>query len=138
MQFLDTLLQLLADKGSDLYLSVGSPPMMKIQGRMTSIGDSRLKPTIILEVAREILGQEGLLDFQHGKSVNFAHSVHGVGRFRVNGFFQRNEIGFVIRAIRSRIPTLTELHLPPVIGRLALEKHGLILFVGGTEKWSIA
>ena len=132
MQYLDTLLQMLADKGSDLYLSVGSPPMMKIQGRMTAIGNDRLKPALVLEIARELLGQEGVMDFQHGKSANFAHSVAGVGRFRVNGFFQRNEIGFVIRAIRSMIPSLDDLGLPEIIQRLALEKRGLILFVGAT------
>ena len=132
MQFLDTLLQMLADKGSDLYLSVGSPPMMKIQGRMTMIGDAKLKAAMLLETARELLGQEGILDFQHTKSANFAHSVPGVGRFRVNGFFQRNEVGFVIRAIRSKIPTLDDLRLPPIVWQLALEKRGLILFVGAT------
>ena len=132
MQYLDTLLQMLADKGSDLYLSVGSPPMMKIHGRMTAIGNDRLKPALVLEIARELLGQEGLMDFQHDKSANFAHSVAGVGRFRVNGFFQRNEIGFVIRAIRSMIPSLDDLGLPEIIQRLALEKRGLILFVGAT------
>lgn len=132
MQFLDTLLQMLADKGSDLYLSVGSPPMMKIQGRMTAIGTDNLKPSICLEMAKHLLGQDGVYPFQSDKSANFAHSVPGVGRFRVNGFFQRNEIGFVIRAIRSVIPTLEELRLPPIIGQLALEKRGLILFVGAT------
>ena len=132
MQFLDTLLQMLADKGSDLYLSVGSSPMMKIQGRMTSIGDTKLKPSLVLEIARELLGQEGLMNFVQDKSANFAHSIPGVGRFRVNGFFQRNEVGFVIRAIRSNIPTLDDLRLPPIIGQLALEKRGLILFVGAT------
>ncbi|MDA8153158.1 MAG: PilT/PilU family type 4a pilus ATPase [Acidithiobacillus sp.] len=132
MQFLDTLLQMLADKGSDLYLSVGSPPMMKIQGRMAAIGDAKLKAAMLLEIARELLGQDGVMNFAQDKSANFAHSVPGVGRFRVNGFFQRNEVGFVIRAIRSNIPTLDDLRLPPIIGQLALEKRGLILFVGAT------
>lgn len=132
MQILDTLLQLLAEKGSDLYLTAGSPPMMKIQGRMTAIGDTKLKPNVLVEIAREILGQEAVLDFQKDKSANLALSLPGVGRFRVNGFFQRNEIGFVIRAIRSKIPTLEELGLPPIIQKLALEKRGLILFVGAT------
>ena len=132
MQFLDTMLKALAENGSDLYLSVGSPPMMKIQGRMTAIGSDKLKPALLLEIARSLLGQEGIQDFQHDKSVNFAHSVPGVGRFRVNGFFQRNEIGFVIRAIRSKIPTLDELGLPEIIRKLSLEKRGLILFVGAT------
>lgn len=132
MQFLDTLLQALANNGSDLYLSVGSPPMMKVQGRMTALGDTKLKPSLVLEIARELLGQEGLLDFTQTKSANFAHSVPGMGRFRVNGFFQRNEVGFVIRAIRSKIPTLEELRLPPILSQLALEKRGLILFVGAT------
>ena len=132
MQFLDTLLQALADKGSDLYLSVGSPPMMKIGGCMATIGSDKLKASILLEMAKTLLGQEGVYQFQTDKSANFAHSVQGVGRFRVNAFFQRNEISFVIRAIRSVIPTLEELRLPSIIGHLALEKRGLILFVGAT------
>jgi twitching motility protein PilU len=132
MQFLDTLLQALSAKGSDLYLSVGSPPMMKIQGRMTAIGTNKLKSPTCLEIATTLLGPDGVCHFQSDKSANFAHSVPGVGRFRVNGFYQRNEIGFVIRAIRSVIPTLEELRLPPIIAQLALEKRGLILFVGAT------
>ncbi|MBU2765861.1 Flp pilus assembly complex ATPase component TadA [Acidithiobacillus ferrivorans] len=76
MQFLDTLLQALSAKGSDLYLSVGSPPMMKIQGRMTAIGTNKLKSPTCLEIATTLLGPDGVCHFQSDKSANFAHLVN--------------------------------------------------------------
>lgn len=133
MSQLETMLTLLMEKnGSDLYLSVGSPPLMKVSGKMLRLGEEKLKPMHTLEFARELLGQEGVRDFQETRSANLAHSVSGVGRFRVNGFFQRNEVSFVIRAIRGRIPTMESLGLPPILRDIAMTSRGLVLFVGAT------
>lgn len=130
----EQMLKILSEKGSDLYLSAGSPPMMKMQGKMTRLAEKRLDSGNMVAITKHLLENDSdrMFDFQHSKSLNFAYSVSGVGRFRVNGFFQRNEIGLVIRAIRSQIPTLEMLKLPEIIGHLALEKRGLILFVGAT------
>jgi twitching motility protein PilU len=132
MELLDNWLKLLSEKGSDLYLSAGAKPMMKIDGKMQIVADVVLKPNMLVQIAKEFIGEDAIHEFTRSCSVNLAHSVSGVGRFRVNGFFQRGEIGFVIRAIRSQIPTLTQLGLPPIIAQLALEKRGLVLFVGAT------
>lgn len=132
MELLDNWLKLLSEKGSDLYLSAGAKPMMKIDGKMQFVADVALKPSMLVQIAKELIGEDAIHEFTRSCSVNFAHSVVGVGRFRVNGFFQRGEIGFVIRAIRSQIPTLDQLGLPPVIAQIALEKRGLVLFVGAT------
>lgn len=133
MSVLDDLLTLMVEKnGSDLYLTVGSPPVMKIDGRAVSLGTDMLKPGQVLSLAKEILGMERLQEFQHEKEINMAISATGIGRFRVNGFYQRGELGFVLRAIKTQIPTLEQLKLPPILKDLAMTSRGLVLFVGAT------
>ncbi|MBN2680707.1 PilT/PilU family type 4a pilus ATPase [Acidithiobacillus montserratensis] len=133
MSVLDDLLTLMVEKnGSDLYLTVGSPPVMKIDGRVVSLGTDMLKPGQVLSLAKEILGMERLQEFQHEKEINMAISATGIGRFRVNGFYQRGELSFVLRAIKTQIPTLEQLKLPPILKDLAMTSRGLVLFVGAT------
>ncbi len=133
MPVLEELLRLMVQKnGSDLYLTVGSPPVMKIDGKAVSLGEERLKPAQSLALAREMLGVERLHEFQQEKEVNLALSIPGIGRFRVNGFFQRSELGFVLRAIKTEIPTLEQLRMPPVLKDLSMTPRGLVLFVGAT------
>ncbi|MHB8209823.1 MAG: PilT/PilU family type 4a pilus ATPase [Acidithiobacillus sp.] len=133
MSVLDDLLVLMVEKnGSDLYLTVGSPPVMKIDGRAVSLGAEMLKPGQVLNLAKEILGMERLQEFQQEKEINMAISAPGIGRFRVNGFFQRGELSFVLRAIKTQIPSLEQLRLPPILKDLAMTSRGLVLFVGAT------
>lgn len=133
MSVLDDLLVLMVEKnGSDLYLTVGSPPVMKIDGRAVALGAEMLKPGQVLNLAKEILGMERLQDFQQEKEINMAISAPGIGRFRVNGFFQRGELSFVLRAIKTQIPSLEQLRLPPILKDLAMTSRGLVLFVGAT------
>ncbi|MBU2810289.1 PilT/PilU family type 4a pilus ATPase [Acidithiobacillus thiooxidans] len=133
MSVLDDLLALMVEKnGSDLYLTVGSPPVMKIDGRAVNLGTDMLKPGQVLSLAKEILGMERLQEFQHEKEINMAISATGIGRFRVNGFYQRGELSFVLRAIKTQIPTLEQLKLPPILKDLAMTSRGLVLFVGAT------
>ncbi|MGR2913871.1 hypothetical protein NLI94_12125 [Acidithiobacillus ferrivorans] len=131
MSVLDDLLVLMVKKnGSDLYLTVGSPPVMKIDGRAVSLGTEMLKSSQVLNLAKEILGMERLQEFQQEKEINMAISASGIGRFRVNGFFQRGELSFVLRAIKTQIPSLEQLRLPPILKNLAMASRGLVLFVG--------
>ncbi|AEM48837.1 twitching motility protein [Acidithiobacillus ferrivorans SS3] len=133
MSVLDDLLVLMVKKnGSDLYLTVGSPPVMKIDGRAVSLGTEMLKSSQVLNLAKEILGMERLQEFQQEKEINMAISASGIGRFRVNGFFQRGELSFVLRAIKTQIPSLEQLRLPPILKNLAMASRGLVLFVGAT------
>jgi twitching motility protein PilU len=133
MPVLEDLLRLMVkNNGSDLYFTVGSPPIIKIDGRAVPVGEELLKPGQSLALAKEILGVDRLHEFQRDKEVNMALSITGIGRFRVNGFFQRNEISFVLRSIKTEIPTLEKLHMPPILKELAMSARGLILFVGAT------
>jgi twitching motility protein PilU len=133
MAALEQLLQLMVQKNaSDLYLTVGAPPTLKIDGRAVPIGQEALRPGQTLALAQEILGLERLQEFQQEKEVNMAISASGIGRFRVNGFFQRGELGFVLRAIKTDIPTLEQLKMPDVLKSLAMSARGLVLFVGAT------
>ncbi|MBU2820272.1 PilT/PilU family type 4a pilus ATPase [Acidithiobacillus caldus] len=133
MAALEQLLQLMVQKNaSDLYLTVGAPPTLKIDGRAVPIGQEALRPGQTLALAKEILGLERLQEFQQEKEVNMAISASGIGRFRVNGFFQRGELGFVLRAIKTDIPTLEQLKMPDVLKSLAMSARGLVLFVGAT------
>ncbi len=119
-------------KGSDLYISVGSEPIIKVNGGMVKLCDEKVNSSHVLAITKELVGAEEAQEFMYTKSLNFAHSIPQVGRFRVNGFFQRNEISFVIRVINFNIPTLETLGLPEILRTIALEKRGLILFVGAT------
>ncbi|WP_414040287.1 PilT/PilU family type 4a pilus ATPase [Acidithiobacillus sp. M4-SHS-6] len=133
MSVLNDLLALMVEKnGSDLYLTVGSPPVMKMDGRVVNLGTEMLKPGQVLSLAQEMLGMERLQEFQQEKEINMAISATGIGRFRVNGFYQRGELSFVLRAIKTQIPTLEQLQLPPILKDLAMTSRGLVLFVGAT------
>ncbi len=133
MSVLNDLLALMVEKNaSDLYLTVGAPPTLKIDGKAVPVGTEMVKPGQTVVLAKEILGSERLHEFEQEKEANLALSIPNVGRFRVNGFFQRNELGFVFRAIKTQIPTLEQLNLPPILKELAMTPRGLVLFVGAT------
>lgn len=133
MSVLNDLLALMVEKNaSDLYLTVGAPPTLKIDGKAVAVGTEMVKPGQTVVLAKEILGSERLHEFEQEKEANLALSIPNVGRFRVNGFFQRNELGFVFRAIKTQIPTLEQLNLPPILQELAMTPRGLVLFVGAT------
>ncbi|ANJ67114.1 type IV pili twitching motility protein PilT [Halothiobacillus diazotrophicus] len=130
---LDPYLKLLADKeGSDLYFSTGTMPAIKIQGELRFIGKDRLKPGQIEELARTILTPDQVDQFHEVLELNLALSRPSLGRFRVNIFMQRGEWAMVIRFIKSDIPRVADLNLPPVIEKLVEERRGLIMVVGAT------
>ena len=129
----NSLLKLLVHKqGSDLFITAGMAPSMKVNGRIKPVSQSTLTPEQAREVVLSVMdaGQRKYFDKNH--ECNFAISASGIGRFRVSAFFQRNHCGMVLRRIETRIPTLDELTLPPIIKNLAMTKRGLIIFVGAT------
>ena len=132
MSFRDLLLLMNQRNASDLYLTVGAPPTFKIDGKSVPVGSSSLKPMETVALAREMMSEEQLGEFETHKELNMALSVPQVGRFRVNAFYQRNEVGMVLRSIKTDIPQLENLRLPPILRELAMTKRGLILFVGAT------
>lgn len=127
------LLKLLASQdGSDLYLSTGAPPCAKFNGVLRPVGTETLKAGAIAAVADSIMDAEQRAEFERELEMNLALSIHGVGRFRVNIFKQRNEVSIVARNIKLDIPRFEDLKLPPVLLQTVMEKRGLVLFVGAT------
>jgi len=132
MEF-DRLLKLVVEKGaSDLFITAGKPPSMKINGKLYAAGKSALSPDEARDVVFGVMSREQQETFIAEKECNFAINTRGLGRFRVSAFFQRNLIGMVLRRIEVNIPKTSDLHLPPIIDELAMTKRGLIIFVGAT------
>ena len=133
LKFMYNLLSLMVSKkGSDLFITAGFPPAIKIDGRVTPATTQVLTPQHTLELARAIMNDRQAADFEANKECNFAINPQGIGRFRVNAFVQQARTGLVLRTINTRIPNFDELSLPPVLKDIAMTKRGLVLFVGGT------
>ena len=128
MQMLGELNRL---QGSDLYLSTGTPAHIRANGVMNPIG-SPLLPGQSAELLDQVLTDAQRAEFHAKPELNFAISESGVGRFRVNAFKQRGEVSVVARSIKTDIPSLSGLGLPPILKTLAMAPRGLILFVGST------
>jgi twitching motility protein PilU len=127
------LLKVLATQdGSDLYLSTGAPPCAKFNGVLKPLGTEAFKPGDVAVIANGIMDAEQRVDFERELEMNLAFSLSGVGRFRINIFKQRNEVSIVARNIKLDIPKFEDLHLPPILLDVIMEKHGLVLFVGAT------
>jgi twitching motility protein PilU len=133
LKFLHQLLALLVQKkGSDLFLTAGFPPAIKVDGKVTPVTSQSLTPQHLMELAHAVMNDKQAAAFEATKECNFAIGPAGLGRFRVNAFIQRGSIGLVFRAINMAIPKLEDLGLPPVLKEIAMTKRGLVLFVGGT------
>ena len=130
---INTWLETLAKKeGSDLYLSTGAPPCGKFQGKLKPIDSDALTPGEIKDIAYEIMDSVQAEEFERELEMNLAMSLPGVGRFRVNIFVQRGEVGIVARNIVTQIPSYKDLRLPEILLDLVMEKRGLLLFIGAT------
>ena len=119
-------------KGSDLFITAGIPPSMKVNGRIQPITQTPLTPQQSRDMVLNVMTPTQREEFEKTHECNFAISMQGVGRFRVSCFYQRNQVGMVLRRIETRIPTIEELSLPPIVKTLAMTKRGLIMFVGAT------
>jgi twitching motility protein PilU len=123
---------LVSQDGSDLYLSTGAPPCAKFNGVLRPLSGDSLKPGEIAAIAMAIMDAEQRLEFERDLEMNLALSIHGVGRFRINIFKQRNEVSIVARNIKLDIPRFEDLKLPPILLDVIMRKRGLVLFVGAT------
>jgi twitching motility protein PilU len=129
----DVLLKLMVEKdASDLFITTGVAPSIKVNGTITPVGKTPLSPEKCRQVVESIMDEDQIKDFHHTKELNFAIGRAGVGRFRVSAFYQRNEAGMVLRRIETVIPTVEDLLLPPILNDLVMTKRGLIIFVGAT------
>ncbi|HWH38963.1 MAG TPA: PilT/PilU family type 4a pilus ATPase [Usitatibacter sp.] len=118
--------------GSDLFISHDFPPSMKAHGQMQPLTQGRLNGQVTRELAYAIMNEEQRAEFEKEMECNFAISIPGLSRFRVNVFVQQRHTGMVIRTIAPKIPNFEELGLPPVLKHVIMEKRGLVLVVGGT------
>lgn len=119
-------------RASDLFITAGVAPSMKIQGRIVPITQSPLSIQQSRDMVLNVMTPSQREEFEKTHECQFAISAQGVGRFRVSCFYQRNCVGMVLRRIESKIPTIEELNLPPIIKQLAMTKRGIIIFVGAT------
>lgn len=125
-------LKLLELKGSDIFITAGSPPALKINQEVRRIGGQNLNPQQTALLVRSVMNDRQARDFDQYREVNFSLNFPDVARFRVSAFTQRGSAGMVLRLIQQRIPTLEELNLPPILRDIALTKRGLVIFLGGT------
>ncbi|MDW8468165.1 MAG: PilT/PilU family type 4a pilus ATPase [Burkholderiales bacterium] len=128
----ELLRALVAKKGSDLFITAGFPPAIKVDGKMTPVSQTALTAQHTALLARAIMNDRQAAEFEATKECNFAISPAGIGRFRVNCFVQQGCVGMVLRVITTTIPKFEDLKLPPVLKDIAMAKRGLVLFVGGT------
>jgi twitching motility protein PilU len=129
----DSLLKLMVHKNaSDLFITAGVAPSMKVHGRINPVTQATLTPTQAEELVSSVMTPAQREDFATNNECNFAISASGIGRFRVSAFRQRNHAGMVLRKIETTIPSVDDLGLPPIIKDLAMTKRGLVLFVGAT------
>ena len=128
-----SFLKLMAhQKASDLFITAGMPPSMKVHGKIAPITQNPLTPQQSRDMVLNVMSPQQREEFEKTHECNFAIGVAGVGRFRVSCFYQRNQVGMVLRRIETKIPTVEELSLPPIIKTLAMTKRGIIIFVGAT------
>lgn len=128
-----SLLKLMVHKNaSDLFITAGVAPTIKVHGKLTPVSQATLTPTQSRDIIHSIMSPEQKEDFEKHHECQFAISASGVGRFRVSAFYQRNHAGMVLRKIETVIPTIEELSLPPIIQDIAMTKRGMVIFVGAT------
>jgi twitching motility protein PilU len=128
----DLLRMMLQKNASDLFITAGFPPAMKVDGKMTPVTSQTLTPGHTRELALAIMNDKQAAEFESSRECNFAISPPDIGRFRVNAFIQQGRTGLVLRTITTIIPKFEDLGLPDVLKDVAMTKRGLVIFVGGT------
>jgi twitching motility protein PilU len=133
INYMHELLRMMVSKGgSDLFITSGSPPAIKVDGKINTVSKQVLAPSHTQMLARSIMNDKQVSQFEETQECNFSIALPGVARFRVNAFIQRGSTGLVLRIINSDIPSFEELGLPEILKELSMTKRGLIIFVGGT------
>ena len=115
---------------SDLFLSAGTPPALKVHGVMRRLQEAPLNPERIKRLAYSAMRESQIREFEATLECDLAVAINGLGRFRINVFRQRGEVAVVVRHVNARIPSLETLKLPASISRLSMLKRGLVLIVG--------
>ena len=132
MDFKALLALMVEKKASDLFITAGKPPCMRIDGKVVEVSKASLTAPQAMQIVLSIMEQRQKDEFEHTKECQFAIGLDGLGRFRVSAFTQRDAAGMVLRRIETNIPSSEELHLPAVLKELIMYKRGLVMFVGAT------
>jgi len=133
IRYMHDLLRMMVQKdGSDLFITAGAVPSMKVDGKMTPLSNQSLSPSHTQVLVHSIMNDRQMAEFDSSQECNFAISLPGVSRFRVNAFTQRGSVGVVLRVIRTDIPEFADLDLPPILKDIAMTTRGLVIFVGAT------
>jgi len=119
-------------KASDLFITAGRPPCIKVDGELVAIAKTALTPAQSFDIVQSLMTQRQKDEFDNTKECQFAVGVSGLGRFRGSAFTQRDSAGMVLRRIENNIPEAENLNLPPILKTLIMEKRGLLIFVGAT------
>ena len=119
-------------RASDIHLTVGVPPTLRINGTLVRLNLPPLGPADTLRLFESIAPEERQTFFRQNGEVDFSHTIHGLSRFRVNAFRQRGSVAIAVRLIPEQVPTLDQLELPEVVATLARKPRGLILVTGPT------
>jgi twitching motility protein PilU len=128
----DLLRAMVAKKASDLFITAGYPPAIKLDGKMTPVANQPLTPAHTSDLVRSMMNDKQASEFEATKECNFAVAPAGIGRFRASAFVQQGRIGMVLRTITTEIPKFEDLFLPPVLKDVVMAKRGLVIMVGGT------
>src|SRR5439155_17829309 len=132
-RFMHNLLELVVkQKASDLFITVGFPPALKVDGRITPVAKQALSAQHTIELAHGIMNDKQAAEFESSKECNFAINPGGLGRFRCNAFVQQARVGLAVRPINSIIPKAEELGLPLILKDVIMSKRGLVIFCGAT------
>jgi len=132
-KFMFDLLRLMVSKGgSDLFITAGFPPAIKIDGRMTPVSSQPLTAAHTADLARSIMNDKQTAGFELTREANFAISPGDLGRFRVSAFVQMSSVGMVLRTITTQIPKFEDLGLPEVLKDVIMAKRGMVIMVGAT------
>ena len=128
----DLLRAMVSKKASDLFITAGFPPAIKLDGKMTPVANQALTAQHTADLAAAMMNDKQSAEFEATKECNFAISPGGIGRFRVSAFVQQGRVGMVLRTIVATIPKFEDLRLPPVLKEVVMAKRGLVIMVGGT------
>jgi twitching motility protein PilU len=126
------LSMMVKNKASDLFITAGREPSMKVDGKIHPVNKTPFTAKQTKALVYGVMTDAQQREFDETKECNFAISAKGIGRFRVSAFVQRDAVGMVLRRIETRIPTLESLFLPPILQDLSMTKRGLVIFVGAT------
>jgi twitching motility protein PilU len=128
----DLLKLMIEKKGSDLFITEGFPPAIKVHGKVSPVSKTNLTGENTKSMTYAIMNDKQLKEYEATKECNFAINPVGIGRFRVNAFIQKSYCGMVLRTIETEVPTIEKLGLPEVLRDICMTKRGLVILVGGT------